>query len=59
MVHLRICYFACGIVNMYQEWFAGNLDCSLNDIALEVSKLFITIHLFQNILYHLELTLSQ
>ena len=39
MVHLRICYFACGIVNMYQEWFAGNLDCSLNDIALEVSKL--------------------
>lgn len=39
MVHLRICYFAGGIVNMYQEWLAGNLDCSLNDIALEVSKL--------------------
>lgn len=39
MVSLRICYFAGGIVNMYQEWFAGNLDCSLNDIALEVSKL--------------------
>lgn len=39
MVHSRICYFAGGIVNMYQEWFAGNLDCSLNDISLEVSKL--------------------
>lgn len=39
MVSLRVCYFAGGIVNMYQEWFAGNLDCSLNDIALEVSKL--------------------
>lgn len=39
MVSLRICYFAGGIVNMYQEWFSGNLDCSLNDIALEVSKL--------------------
>ena len=39
MVNLRICYFAGGIVNMYQEWFLGNLDCSLNDIALEVSKL--------------------
>lgn len=39
MVSLRVCYFAGGIVNMYQEWFAGNLECSLNDIALEVSKL--------------------
>lgn len=39
MVSLRISYFAGGIINMYQDWFAGNLDCSLNDIALEVSKL--------------------
>ena len=39
MVNLRISYFAGGIINMYQDWFNGNLDCSLNDIALEVSKL--------------------
>ncbi len=39
MVNLRISYFAGGIINMYQDWFNGNLDCSLNEIALEVSKL--------------------
>jgi len=39
MVNLRISYFAGGIIHMYSEWFDGNLDCSLNDIALEVSKL--------------------
>lgn len=39
MVSLRISYFAGGIINLYQDWFAGNLNCSLNDIALEVSKL--------------------
>ena len=39
MVNLRISYFSGGIINMYQDWFNGNLDCSLNDIALEVSKL--------------------
>ena len=36
---LRICYFAGGLVNMYQQWFSGSLDCSLNDISLEVSKI--------------------
>lgn len=39
MVELRVCYFAGGIVNLYKQWFRGDLDCSLNDIALEVSKL--------------------
>ncbi len=39
MVNIRISYFAGGIINMYQDWFSGNLTCSLNDIALEVSKL--------------------
>lgn len=39
MVSLRICYFAGGIVNLYKQWFRGDLDCSLNDIAMEVSKL--------------------
>ncbi len=39
MVNLRISYFAGGIINMYQDWFNDNLNCSLNDIALEVSKL--------------------
>ena len=39
MVSLRICYFAGGIVNLYKQWFRGDLDCMLNDIAMEVSKL--------------------
>ena len=39
MVQLRVAYFAGGIVNLYKQWFRGDLDCTLNDIALEVSKL--------------------
>lgn len=39
MVRLRVCYFAGGIVNLYKQWFRGDLDCTLNDIAMEVSKL--------------------
>ena len=39
MVTLRICYFAGGIVNLYKQWFRGDLDCTLNDIAMEVSGL--------------------
>ena len=39
MVELRVAYFAGGIVNLYKQWFRGDLDCSLNDIAMEVSKL--------------------
>ena len=39
MVSLRICYFAGGIVNLYKQWFRGDLDCMLNDIAMELSKL--------------------
>lgn len=39
MVELRVCYFAGGIVNLYKQWFRGDLNGTLNDIALEVSKL--------------------
>lgn len=39
MLELRVCYFAGGIVNLYKQWFRGDLNCTLNDIALEVSKL--------------------
>lgn len=39
MISLRICYFAGGIINMYQQWFRGTLKCSLNDISIEVGKL--------------------
>ena len=41
VVQLRVNYFAGGIINLYQEWFNAVLDCSLNDIALEISKLLI------------------
>lgn len=36
---LRVCYFAGGIVNMYKQWFLGNLSCSLNDIPVEVGRI--------------------
>ena len=39
MVNLRISYFSDGIVNTYQDYFNGKLNCSLNDISLEVAKL--------------------
>ena len=39
MVTLRVSYFAGGIINMYEAWFDGKLECSLNDIALEVSRI--------------------
>ena len=39
MVCLRVCYFAGGIVNLYKQWFRGDLDCTLDDIAMEVSRL--------------------
>ena len=39
MVSLRICYFAGGIVNLYKQWFRGDLDCTLDDIAMEVGRL--------------------
>ncbi len=39
MVNLRISYFSGGIINMYQDYFNGKLNCTLNDISLEVAKL--------------------
>ncbi|MDO4679892.1 MAG: TetR/AcrR family transcriptional regulator [Aerococcus sp.] len=36
-VSIRINYFAGGIVNVYKQWFTGQLDCRLNDMALEIS----------------------
>lgn len=39
MVQLRVSYAAGGIVNLYQLWFQGELNCSLDDIAAEVSIL--------------------
>lgn len=41
VVKIRVNYFAGGIMNLFQEWFNGNLDCSLNDIALEISRLLL------------------
>lgn len=38
-VRLRVYYFADGIINLYKQWFRGDLDCTLNDIALEISRL--------------------
>ena len=37
---IRIYYFAGGLTTLYQKWFNGELNCSLFDIPLEVSKMF-------------------
>lgn len=39
---IRIHFFAGGIINLYQVWFRGELDSSLNEISLEISKLIAT-----------------
>lgn len=37
LIHIN--FFAGGIINLYQVWFRGEMDSSLNDISLEISKL--------------------
>ncbi len=37
--NMRAYYFAGGLTTLYQEWFNGNLDCTLFDIPLEVGKM--------------------
>lgn len=39
---IRINFFAGGIINLYQVWFRNELNCSLNEISLEISKLVIS-----------------
>lgn len=36
---IRVSYFTGGIVNAYKQWLTGGLDCSLNDISMEVAAL--------------------
>lgn len=38
-LQMRICFFADGILGMYKRWFKGELTGSLNDLALELSKI--------------------
>ena len=37
--NIRANFFAGGIVNVYQNWFSVNTECSLNEIASVVSKI--------------------
>ncbi len=39
---IRTNFFAGGIANLYQVWFRGEMNSSLNEISLEVSKLIIS-----------------
>lgn len=36
---IRVSYFTGGIVNAYKQWLIGELDCAVNDIAMEVAAL--------------------
>lgn len=36
---MRLHFFAGGIINMYKQWFSGNLNGSLHDISIETGKI--------------------
>ncbi len=36
---IRVSYFTGGIVNAYKQWLTGELDCSLNDISMEIASM--------------------
>lgn len=36
---VRAHFFAGGIANIYQSWFRGEIDCSLDDLAKALSKI--------------------
>lgn len=38
MFEIRIHFFAGGIQQLYQHWFVGELEVSLDDISREVAK---------------------
>lgn len=39
ILQVRICFFADGIIGIYKRWFKGEISCSLNDLALQLSKI--------------------
>jgi len=36
---IRVSYFTGGIVNAYKQWLTEELDCSLNDISMEIASM--------------------
>lgn len=38
-LQMRICFFADGSIGIYKRWFRGELPGSLNDIAMQLSKI--------------------
>lgn len=36
---IRVHFFAGGVVNLYQAWFRGEMDYSLNELSLVISKI--------------------
>ena len=42
---IRISYFTGGIVNAYRQYLTGELDCSLNDISMEIASMIINTEL--------------
>lgn len=39
---IRTNFFAGGIINLFQVWFRGEIDNSLNELSLEVSKIIVS-----------------
>lgn len=42
MFSIRISFFIGGIINVYQQWLQGNLDCSLDEITKEISDTIVS-----------------
>lgn len=36
---MRISFFVGGLMNMYRQWFKGELNVNLNDIPIEICKI--------------------
>lgn len=36
---IRLNIFASGMMHMYERWFKNELNCDLNDLSIEMSKI--------------------
>lgn len=38
---IRLSFFIGGILNVYQQWFLGQLDCTLEDISEDIAQIIV------------------
>lgn len=42
MFAIRVNFFIGGIINAYQQWLQGDLDCTLDEISEDISKIIVS-----------------